>query len=490
MTSVANSCEIAETTVPDGAAGHVADTQSFAAAAKRRFSRMPVILFFVLLIAGGFCRLYGLETKPPIYATTDEFHYLWAGLTLMDKGSPESWSFLHAYSQQKALIGSGEYRLGMGFHIVKPALDHPPLFSLVVGAYAKMTGSVLGTVPLQNTTDTYEVYDIALGRARTLTIFLFLFTFVTMYLVGREVMPLPGVFIGLCLYAFSAYTILQNRLLVTENLTTPLILLNVYIAARYVAGRVSERAFAAATIVLIAAVSLCKLVSLSLAPALAVYLLCSGKRREVMWPAAGAVLGVGLNLLYGWWQGWDVFLAVMSSHSARFAGFEYWGAVLTNPLLVNSGASSFLLLVGWFALFHEASTRRVNVFLIPLVYLIAHLFFATTREIYGWHLLTYYPFLFLAIGKVFGWNWTYHDPGRWTASVAFVLPYTMHFLYEKLIGTSELWMLRYSYGLAAGVFLLLPFAPARIRTTGIRISIIIMVGLIISREYYVAQNYR
>ncbi|NQU43365.1 hypothetical protein HQ520_08765, partial [bacterium] len=91
-----------------------------------------IVLLFLLALAH---RWNGLGQAPEPYQMADESHYLWAGLSLLHGEKATSWSLLPGYAKTEAYIGRAEID-SHSFHIVRPALDHPPLFSLIAGIAA------------------------------------------------------------------------------------------------------------------------------------------------------------------------------------------------------------------------------------------------------------------------------------------------------------------------------------------------------------------
>src|SRR5688572_7985044 len=130
------------------------------------------LLVFALALAQ---RWHGLERFPRPHDTNDEYHYVWAGLSLLEEGRPTTWSFLWAYAQLGARIGTIQYE-GQHFYIVRPGLDHPPLFSLLAGGFARSVG-VLHAIYPTNEGGQAPAWNFVLGRVRLLTLILFAFTF-------------------------------------------------------------------------------------------------------------------------------------------------------------------------------------------------------------------------------------------------------------------------------------------------------------------------
>ncbi len=420
------------------------------------------LVFFVLLAICLVHRTVGIGQKPePFLSTYDEYHYVWVGQTLWETGVAESWSFLAAYKESAGhVVGYGPFRGGV-VRLVRPALDHPPLFSLVAGGYAKLVGAFLeplslGAPPAEQAHGWKppdvppQARDFRAGRTRTLTLLLFMATFFLTFDLGRRVIGAGPALAGLALYGLMPYSVIHGRLLVTENLTTPLFLTGLVTIDRYLAGRWSRRRFAAVVIAATAAAVLCKLVALAAAAAFCVVLLmlAQGSRRRVfadalLVPGLGAAAGVALVLLYGWQQDWEVLTSVLHLHAGRFRGFDLWPQLALAPQLVNEPGADRTLLLAWgvaAALCAREWTGRgepsapgdagatlrgltpAAFFAVPFVHAAAHAYFVSTREFCGWHVLPYYPFLYLALGLAL-WALVRHaNYGAWIATVALMAP--------------------------------------------------------------------
>src|SRR3989344_8224923 len=94
-------------------------------------------VFIVAILALGFwLRSDNLYTWPRTGATFDEYAWTWLGISLINDNVPQSWSRHPQYSNREDIIYQKT-----AFVLVKPYLEHPPLFGLVAGSYALLTGT-------------------------------------------------------------------------------------------------------------------------------------------------------------------------------------------------------------------------------------------------------------------------------------------------------------------------------------------------------------
>ncbi|HEX9817670.1 MAG TPA: glycosyltransferase family 39 protein, partial [Patescibacteria group bacterium] len=75
-----------------------------------------------------FLRWWNYAYFPVGGETADEYAWTMLGASLIQEGAPASWSYFSAYENYRYVEGIFDAP------IVRPALDHPPLFSLLPGA--------------------------------------------------------------------------------------------------------------------------------------------------------------------------------------------------------------------------------------------------------------------------------------------------------------------------------------------------------------------
>lgn len=446
-------------------------------------------LLIVVLIAALLGRAIGLGTHPPPFSTSDEFHFLWTGLSLLHGERPMTWSNMPVYPARGDVEGEGEFR-GHRFTTVRPGLDHPPLFSLVAAAYAEMVGAVRGRIALTDATKPGMVWDVDLTRARTLTLFLSLATFLLLFEIARREFDYWVALFAVAIHGLLAFSVLQGRLLVTENLTTPFLLANVLLVQRLVAGQTQSRRFGWLTGTLVAASTFCKLVAVCQAGVIILLLLVAKRPwRELMYPLLGAALGIALYIGYGALEGWETLVAVLREHGTRFDILNPWQLILGYPQLIHTGVFTLLIQLGWvFILVNQLGGRPSAVLSAPIAFLLGHIFFAAVDQIYGWHMLPYLPFVGIALA------WGILEVSRSCrpmpafALAAILLPGAGQFLLETY--PEYRGQIRWLYGiaLAAGVMLCAGSATRRQRI--VRYGVLAAFLLLAAREVRLAVTYQ
>ncbi|HET7098857.1 MAG TPA: glycosyltransferase family 39 protein [Patescibacteria group bacterium] len=105
-----------------------------------RLSYPKVIVFLFVLVTTFILRAHNYE-KVPTPNHLDEMLYAWSGLSLIETGTPVSWSTLDYPKRAEVFKGVINYKGGKpdaSVTLYKPWLDEPPLFSLLVGEFAHL----------------------------------------------------------------------------------------------------------------------------------------------------------------------------------------------------------------------------------------------------------------------------------------------------------------------------------------------------------------
>ena len=263
-----------------------------------------------------------------------------------------------SYSHSDVPSGDLTYQ-ARKFKIREPALDHPPFFSVLVGSFARLWG--VSRLPFQFRDGRESwVWEVDLGRTRLIMLPLYVVAFLCLFELARRSWSFGPAIVTVLLYGTIGHIVLHNRLLLTENLTIPLLLFNLVVVHRYLAGRTSSRVMATTTILCIAAAMLSKLIACAQAGAVAYLLIAGGKPRKAFHALWGLLLGGALCVLYGLSQDMRLFLAIQGFQSERFVGFDTWRHLVQTPRLLHDIDTSLLLLVGWFCLFAVAMRGRTG----------------------------------------------------------------------------------------------------------------------------------
>lgn len=361
----------------------------------QRSHRLAWGLLFVL-----FCglRLHHLERTPEPNECADEYAWTWSGMTWLLEGEPRAWSWLTAYrgreAQPERVWHDNRYRL------VKPWLDHPPLYSLYVGAWMVALGE-------------RDIWQVDLWHMRSSQIPLAAISFILLSLLLSELVSPLEALTALLFYSVLPMIVLQQRLVVCENLLVPLTLAAAWLVLRQ--RRRHSTAVMWAVFAISAALPLVKVAALSLSTFLVLFSLTQLPTshdtpfyRDARWRmtlviAAGTALGLIVYVIYGRWVGGSLFKRVLRAHSARFSGFDGMAILLFEANLVDTEVEDIIVLLGIaFALGSLMLQRSSPWGLAVVTYAAFMAFFVDQHVVYGWYYIPLQPWFCsaLAVGIV------------------------------------------------------------------------------------------
>lgn len=408
------------------------------------------IALFLLLIFCTMDRWQGLGTKPDPYYTTDEIGIHWHGISLLRTGKPISWSGLGVFFGTSAELGQVLWE-GHTYHMVSPYLEQPPLFALLTGAVAILAGTEPHEV-VSSTGTPVTIWSVNIPKVRLLALTLFVFTFLFLFEIARREFGLGAALLAVAIYGVCRVIVFHNRMAMSENFTTPLLLGNVLALQRYTSGGMRRRTFGIITVALIAAACLSKLYAVSNAAPIA-YLLSTRRRYHDLWfVVAGVVIGLGGAVSFGIWHGgMDLYIGMLKDQKVRFGDFN----ALPYLIVPRGGGilgSNYLIFAGWVATFMALARGRSQVLVVPVVHALALTFFIQAIAIERWHALPYFPFACLGLAVLVVDAWRSTERLLFFAAIALLLPHAFNFLGDK--ASSLLQPARYLYAAVVAAIIL------------------------------------
>lgn len=312
-------------------------------------------------------------------ATFDEFAWTWLGINLIQKHTPISWSSQPQYNNRFHL----KYQ-GAAFWIVMPYLEHPPLFGLVAGSFALVSGAK-------------DMYDVTLTKIRPLAIILGAFSIFMVFILSKEIYGKETGLLSALLYATVPTIVIGGRLVQNENFLIPLWLSSLYLILKYLKS--SKKRFRNAAGILAGLLSLAKVPWLVVGLSLCLILSFKGK-----WKDAFIITGITASIfstfiIYGLLIDKELFLNLWKLQLARYdisyAGFF---SIFKDPLLVDRYYLDGWILFGWFSiLFLMRDLKKNFIILIPFIaYFITFIFAIPNEPAHGWYRYPFYPFLIIA----------------------------------------------------------------------------------------------
>lgn len=389
-----------------------------------------IILLFLISIFGLALRFIDYDRIPPFDATKDEFFYPWAGMTLIQTGTPKSWSILNAYPD-----GEVVYKWGTWYRLVSPWLDKPPLYSLITGSWVLLNGA-------------RDLFDVRLSVLRIVPIFLSFFTiFFTGILAKKIFSPTVGIIASL-LYAFTPTIVLSNRLSLTENLLTPLVIITLVLFLTETKHKLIQPILAGLGVGL---ALLTKDIAISLVFTLLIFCIVRRKWQALIIISFISGIAFIVHPAIGYYYDWQLFTRIISDYHREFASAGPPGLIATiflHPIIERKGypfldgtmLAGYLLFftspfwmpkhkylgLTWglreypsitanrfssfwyrfnknidkFSIFFKSKERVFILF--PFIYItfLALLASGANFSFYGWHVYPLFPFLMILLAKI------------------------------------------------------------------------------------------
>lgn len=341
-------------------------------------TKLQLFLVICVLFLGLLLRLNNYSVYPQRGATSDEYSYSFLGVSLLTKGIPISWSAVSGYKNRSDLTIKNLY-----FPIVYPYFDHPPLNGLLVGGWAILFG--------QNTFPKIELSTI-----RLVPIMLSMISSLFVFLLGLRLYNFKTALWALLIYSTTVIFVMSGRVVLAENLLTPLMLGAIYVFYSFRKNITFKKTIAIGM--------LCGLAlwtkELGIVIFLSMLYLFVAERIKIKFTAALTIISlfsVALYVGYGAYYDWEVFKAVLSIQSDRVIGPETLLYLTSTPIIINKvyyDGWYFLGFISFFLSFLDYEKHRF--ILIPsFTYLLLMIFSLTERGEMGWYLIPLFPFMAL-----------------------------------------------------------------------------------------------
>ena len=319
------------------------------------------------------------RTIPRHGATFDEFAWTWLGINLIQKHTPISWSSQPQYNNRFHL----RYQ-GAAFWIVNPYLEHPPLFGLVAGSFALISGAK-------------DMYDVTLTKIRPLAIILGAFSIFMVFLLSKEIYGKAVGLLSALLYATVPTIVIGSRIVQNENFLIPLWLSSLYLILKYLKS--GKKRFRNAAGILAGLLSLAKVPWLVVGLSLCLILSFRGKWKDAFLIGGITVSIFSTFIIYGLLIDKELFLNLWKLQLARYdisyAGFF---SIFKDPLLADRYYLDGWILFGWFSVLLLMRDLKKNfIILIPFIaYFVTFIFAIPAEPAHGWYRYPFYPFLIIA----------------------------------------------------------------------------------------------
>jgi 4-amino-4-deoxy-L-arabinose transferase-like glycosyltransferase len=333
-----------------------------------------------ITILGGVIRIYNYDQIPAHNWTQDEYAFAWSGMSLIKDHVPTSWSWLKAYGD----IPTIDWQEGT-YQLVTPWLDHPPLFSLIIGSAAILGGA--------NT-----FFDCNLTSLRIPSLILGITSIILMYIFSVKLSNTKIAILTSLIFATNPNTVFLSRVAVSENLIIFLSLLTLLCFLKY--SDSSDSVYLYITAFLAGLPSLAKITGFFLVPVICLLLIYHKK-----WRDSAVVFVVGLILLssyfiYGSLYDWELFVRVIQSHANRFDSFILFPELIGKTVFFADSWLIFSWLIFISVFKNNLDQLKSQIIYIPvIIYSLILLFSGAQSHFYAWYIIPLFPFLFFASAR-------------------------------------------------------------------------------------------
>jgi 4-amino-4-deoxy-L-arabinose transferase-like glycosyltransferase len=348
------------------------------------------VLALVVVVAAGL-RIHGYTTYPALKGWPDELAWSGSGLTLITDHYPSGYSALAAYPHRETVVFAG-----MALPVVKPWLDNPPLFSLLIGGSAWLGGA-------RHITEVSPAWD------RAPPILLSLVSLVLLYVIGRRLASHAEALLAVIALAVSPAAVAFARQPVSEALLAPMILLLLITLERHVTQPAGWSRWLGVALGLCLVAPLVKVPGIALAGVAAPILTLRGRWRAALACACAGIIGLAVFVAYGLALDWSTFLAVQREQAGRllgasgafdfFVGPSYYALPIDSQNVVHDGWW-ILGLIGLGALVLEGEQRLAEFVAWPVVIYGTTILLLGSGHVFTYYHLAVYPLAYLAAASL------------------------------------------------------------------------------------------
>jgi 4-amino-4-deoxy-L-arabinose transferase-like glycosyltransferase len=330
-------------------------------------------------------RAHDVAGAPLFTDNLDEIQFTWAGLNLIQHGDAITWSFYPGYPAYQAFKAFGQT-----VPVVHHYMDHPPLFSLLMGGWVWLLG-------------VRDMTGFTAEQVRVIPVVCSTLTVPLVHLLGRRFVGAPAALVGALLLATAPGAVLLGRQAEPEAVQAVELLVALLLTLRMVEGRAGAGTLAA-MLLICATAPLLKVSGIAIAGICAVILLASGQWRPALALLGAGLAGLLLFVAYGALVDWPLFVRIWGVQASNrigvMSGFDFIAAMAG----VNRRLRDGWWLLGWIGLGMLVANRggRRELFLVwpAAAYTLVMLVLAGERQVeqYGWYRVIIYPELYLAAG--------------------------------------------------------------------------------------------
>lgn len=344
--------------------------------------KKKIILIAILLIA-AVLRFYRYAEFPG-YETADEFAWTFLGASLIQEGQPTSWSYFEAYYPNYEYAKRGE---GTGASFVRPALDHPPFFALIPGAFHSLKYFWQDTPSL-------KLIRLPMVLIGILNVYL-------CYLLSTFLFKKPIYrYLATLIYATAPSFVISSRAVLAENFLTTLGLLTIIYLYNFKAKR---RYFFLTLFSILAIFS--KISGFTLPATIFFYALAIKDKKMLQVSILSGLIGLIGIILYASFYNFPLFLQVNLGQAQREISFyTITNRFLRYPTLLREIFIDGWLYLGLFATvihFFQNSRKHLAIFIFVILQLLFIALSCGEKTYHGWYAYLLFPIYALNISWLF-----------------------------------------------------------------------------------------
>ncbi|MFH2062156.1 MAG: hypothetical protein ABIJ43_04155 [Candidatus Beckwithbacteria bacterium] len=350
------------------------------------------LLFSIVFILAILVRFWKIEYLP-YQSDWDEYAYIFAGQSLIEIGIPTSVTCFYSdydikiIKNIKATLPSlVSHNSEESYDFVQPWFDHTPLLPLIVGSWVKLFGY---NFPSHIPSLIYRLPMLALSAV----------TLYLIFLISKHFFKFNGGIFSLILFGFSPSLIIIQRMVVSENLFIPFLLITLYLALK------NKPLFFQILFTILAGLS--KITGLITIPIVGFYYLLKKEyKKTAIYAINSLILFMIIYGLYGYSIDWPQFIQILKTQSFKLLGWTNPTYLLSYPsfhrILLMDMSYYLILILGLVSIFIKSRKLIINYFLTCAIFGSIVLVWITSTEnaALGWYKLPLFTFLSISAGRM------------------------------------------------------------------------------------------
>lgn len=355
-----------------------------------------VVIFLIVLIFTFILKAHNYD-RVPAMGHLEEQMFAWAGIHLIERGIPRAWTSLDFPERAIVSKGAVSYKGGdpiVYVDMVEPWLEHPPIFSLLVGSFAHLYQANRDQI-------------IPTSFIRTPIIIASLLTSIMIFFVARLISGYWTAILSMLIYGVTPVIVLGSRLAVPENIIALIYLVTIYLLIKY--QHATKFKYLLAIPLLVGIAGLSKATGFFII-FLAIYVtLLKHRFKGALYLFLATIPFVISFFVYGLYFDPEIFWRITSIQASRPVGFGNLGWFFVSPAYdiveLVDGWFIFLLLSTVFPLFSPQAGIKRFISLCIVFWIAVIMFSGGETDLLPWYRYPSYPLL--AITGAWGLQFLY-----------------------------------------------------------------------------------